>query len=242
MSQILKANNLIKHYDKKAAVNDVSLSLERGKITGLLGPNGAGKTSIFYMIVGLLKPGSGKICLDNKNITRYALHQRAKLGIGYLPQEVSIFRKLTTKENILAILELKKSLSKKERLEKCDSLLEEFGLTRLADVESIKLSGGEKRRLEIARTLAIMPSFILLDEPFAGVDPISITEIKNIISQLAKKNIGILITDHNVRETLSLCDNAYIINHGKIIFQGDSMAALSHQEVRSTYLGEQFKL
>ncbi len=238
----IEAANLIKSYGAKRAVDQVSITLEKGQITGLLGPNGAGKTSTFYMIVGLLKPDSGQILLNGQKITSAPIHKRARLGIGYLPQELSLFRKMTAKQNILSILELRKGLSKKERLHKLDSLLEEFNLSDLAGLECMRLSGGEKRRLEIARTLAIEPQFILLDEPFAGVDPISITEIKKIILQLTNKNIGVLITDHNVRETLSLCDKAYIINHGKIIYQGSSEEVLANKVVRQTYLGEQFSL
>lgn len=238
----IKAIDLNKSYKDKIAVSNVSITLKKGQVTGLLGPNGAGKTTTFYMIVGLLKADSGKIILGDKDITKAPIHKRARLGIGYLPQEMSLFRKMTAKDNIMAILQLRKGLTKKDKQDKLKHLLEEFNLSELANIECMRLSGGEKRRLEIARTLAIEPEFILLDEPFAGVDPISITEIKKIILQLINKNIGILITDHNVRETLSLCDQAYIINHGKIIYQGTSEEVLKNKTVRQTYLGEQFSL
>lgn len=236
----LAAHDLYKQYKKKRVVDGISLSLKSGEIVGLLGPNGAGKTTLFYMIVGLVKPDAGRILLDNHNITFAPIHARARLGIGYLPQEASIFRKLSTADNILAVLELRKDLSQVQRQEKLEQLLEEFHITAIRDSLGISLSGGERRRVEIARTVALEPKFILLDEPFAGIDPISVVDIKQIIHQLVIKNIGILITDHNVRETLDICQHAYILNEGKILYQGTSQQILENQQVRDVYLGHSF--
>ena len=218
------------------------MTLNTSEIIGLLGPNGAGKTTTFYMTVGLVKPSHGKIYLGDQDITALPIHKRAQLGIGYLPQERSIFRKLTVSQNILAILERRKDLNKQERLDKCDQLLQEFHITHLKDTMAISLSGGETRRVEIARALAINPQFILLDEPFAGIDPISIIDIKRIINHLQQRGIGILITDHNVRETLDICQSAYIVDQGTIIAEGTPTDILSNDKVRDVYLGHEFTL
>lgn len=242
MNQELKVKNLKKSYGQKSVLNGISLGIKRGEIVGLLGPNGAGKTTCFYILVGMITPDAGEVSLDEELITRLPIHKRAKKGLSYLPQEMSIFRKLTTEENILAILELRKELNKKSRFEKLHALLKDFNLTHLAKTVSLRLSGGERRRLEIARALAIEPSFILLDEPFAGVDPISVSEIKQIIRTMAKRNIGVLITDHNVRETLDICGRAYIISQGQVLCQGNPQTILNDRKVRDAYLGEQFTL
>lgn len=218
------------------------MALNTSEIIGLLGPNGAGKTTTFYMTVGLVQPSEGNIYLDNQDITALPIHKRAQLGIGYLPQERSIFRKLTVSQNILAILERRKDLNKQERLDKCDQLLQEFHITHLKDTMAISLSGGETRRVEIARALAINPKFILLDEPFAGIDPISIIDIKRIIMHLQQRGIGILITDHNVRETLDICQSAYIVDQGTIIAEGTPSDILNNDKVRDVYLGHEFTL
>jgi len=238
----LKAKHLAKSYDKRAVVLDVSISIKSGEIVGLLGPNGAGKTTCFYMIVGLVKQDKGNILIDDEDITNLPMHGRAKVGIGYLPQEASIFRKLSVKDNILAVLEIRKSLTKKQRIEKMEKLLEEFHITHIKDSLGMSLSGGERRRVEIARALAMEPDFILLDEPFAGVDPISVNDIKLIISHLKNKGIGVLITDHNVRETLDICEKAYIVSGGHIIASGSSQEILDNQKVKDVYLGDKFIL
>lgn len=237
----LSIQNLAKSY-KRPVVKDVSISVDQGEIIGLLGPNGAGKTTCFYMILGLIVSDSGKIFLDDIDITASPVHVRAKLGLGYLPQEPSVFRKLSVANNIMAVLQIRKDLSNKQREEKLNSLLAEFQLERIRDSLGISLSGGERRRLEIARALASEPKFILLDEPFAGIDPISIAEIKKIIKYLAKRNIGVIITDHNVRETLDICDRAYILNGGTVIATGTAEEILNNQEVRQVYLGESFHI
>ena len=237
----LSIQNLAKSY-KRPVVKDVSITVDQGEIIGLLGPNGAGKTTCFYMILGLIVSDSGKIFLDDIDITASPVHVRAKLGLGYLPQEPSVFRKLSVANNIMAVLQIRKDLSNKQREEKLNSLLAEFQLERIRDSLGISLSGGERRRLEIARALASEPKFILLDEPFAGIDPISIAEIKKIIKYLAKRNIGVIITDHNVRETLDICDRAYILSNGTVIATGDAEEILSNQEVREVYLGENFHI
>lgn len=236
----LEALHLVKHYKTRKVVNDFSLALNSGEIVGLLGPNGAGKTTCFYMIVGLVSSDSGYVKLDEKDITYYSMHKRARLGISYLPQEPSVFRKLTVHENILAILQLRKELTKSQQQQKANDLLEEFHLTPIQYSLGISLSGGERRRLEIARALAGEPKFILLDEPFAGVDPISIIDIKRLITHLKNKNIGVLITDHNVRETLAICERAYIVNEGANICEGAPQTILNNQKVRQIYLGEDF--
>jgi len=240
-SMILKAQNLVKKYKKRIVVNDVSLQVEQGEIVGLLGPNGAGKTTSFYMIVGLIKPNGGNIFLDQDDITGLPMYQRAKLGIGYLAQEASVFRKLTVEENLMAPLEMRE-MSKKDRKEKVESLLEEFSLTHVRNNMGMVLSGGERRRTEIARALAVDPHFVLLDEPFAGVDPIAVEEIQSIVSKLKKKNIGILITDHNVDETLSITDRAYLMVEGKLFRAGSAEELANDPMVRKVYLGQNFQL
>jgi lipopolysaccharide export system ATP-binding protein len=238
----LVAQHLAKRYGQRTAVADISLAVARGEIIGLLGPNGAGKTTSFYMIVGLIKADGGVIELDGQAITNKPMHERARLGVGYLPQEASVFRKLSVADNILAILELKRDLSKADRRGRLEQLLDEFHLQGVRTQIGERLSGGERRRVEIARALASEPKFILLDEPFAGVDPISVGEIKAMIRDLARREIGVLITDHNVRETLDICDRAYIVNEGHIIADGNTDAILSNEKVRSVYLGAQFRL
>ncbi|GGI81018.1 LPS export ABC transporter ATP-binding protein [Legionella impletisoli] len=238
----LVAQHLKKSFKNRTVVNGVSVEISHGECVGLLGPNGAGKTTCFYMIVGLQSCDEGHIFLDGQDITETAMHQRARLGIGYLPQEASIFRKLTVSENIMSILQLRKELNDKQRKEKLDQLMQEFHINHLAKNLGMSLSGGERRRVEIARALAIEPSFILLDEPFAGVDPISVLDIKKIIQHLRDKNIGILITDHNVRETLDICERAYIVSQGSILCEGSPQSILSNQQVRAVYLGEEFSL
>jgi lipopolysaccharide export system ATP-binding protein len=238
----LTAENITKRYKSRQVVRDISLEITSGEIVGLLGPNGAGKTTSFYIIVGLIKSDSGRIQLDNQDLTHLPMHTRARCGIGYLPQEMSIFRKLSVAQNILAILELRKELSKKQRLEILDNLLQEFHISHLYNNLGGSLSGGERRRVEIARALAMEPRFILLDEPFAGIDPISVIDIKRIITHLCERGIGVLITDHNVRETLDICHRAYIVSEGRIIAEGPPEAILANQQVREVYLGHEFDL
>ena len=238
----LEARNLAKAYAKKPVVRDVSLSVKQGEIVGLLGPNGAGNTTCFYMIVGLISQDGGDIYIDDENITALPIHGRARKGLGYLPQEPSIFRTLSVADNILAILETRKSLSRQERNDALRSLLDEFNISHLAKSIGMTLSGGERRRVEIARALAANPRFILLDEPFAGVDPISVKDIKTIVRQLRDKGIGVLITDHNVRETLDICEHAYIIGEGHVIAEGVTEQILNNEKVRRTYLGDDFTL
>ncbi|MBF9253140.1 LPS export ABC transporter ATP-binding protein [Pontibacter sp. 172403-2] len=238
---ILRAENLFKKYKSRTVVNDVSVEVNQGEIVGLLGPNGAGKTTSFYMIVGLVKPNSGKIFLDDENITDLPMYQRAKRGVGYLAQEASVFRQLSVEENILSVLEMTK-LPKAAQHEKVESLLEEFSLTHVRKSKGIVLSGGERRRTEIARALAVDPKFVLLDEPFAGVDPIAVEEIQSIVAKLKSKNIGILITDHNVNETLSITDRAYLLFEGKILKSGTAEELASDEQVRRVYLGKHFEL
>lgn len=242
MTHLLTARNLAKKYSSRWVVKDVSLEVKSGEIIGLLGPNGAGKTTSFYMIVGLVRANRGLIELDNENITSRPIHVRARKGIGYLPQEPSVFRKLSVSQNIMAILEMRKELTDDQRQEKLESLLQEFHLDHIRNTQGISLSGGERRRTEIARSLATEPKFMLLDEPFAGVDPISVIDIKRIVQHLTDKGIGVLITDHNVRETLDICDRAYIVNDGELIATGTSEEVLAHEEVKKVYLGDQFKL
>jgi lipopolysaccharide export system ATP-binding protein len=241
MSRLI-AEHLAKSYKQRQVVKDVSLSVESGQVIGLLGPNGAGKTTTFYMIVGLINSDKGRILLDDTDITLLPMHERARRGIGYLPQESSIFRKLSVRDNIMAILETRKELDETAREDKLDSLLEEFHIGHIANSLGMSLSGGERRRVEIARALAAEPAFILLDEPFAGVDPISVLDIKKIIEHLSNRGIGVLITDHNVRETLSVCEHAYIVSHGELIAMGDAQSILANQQVKDVYLGEQFTL
>ena len=239
---VLRASNLAKSYKQKKVVIDVSLEIRSGEIVGLLGPNGAGKTTCFYMIVGLVPADRGRITIDSRDITHLPMHGRARQGIGYLPQEASVFRKLSVRDNIMAILETRKGLSKAEREKKQEELLEEFHITHIRDSMGMALSGGERRRVEIARALAMEPAFILLDEPFAGVDPISVSDIKHIIRHLRDKGIGVLITDHNVRETLDICENAYIVSGGHIIASGNAESILANQQVKEVYLGNEFRL
>ncbi len=238
---ILRAENLMKSYSGKKVVKDISLQLKQGEIVGLLGPNGAGKTTSFYMIVGLIKPNSGKIYLDEKDITKFPMYKRAQSGIGYLAQEASVFRKMTVENNILSVLQLT-NLSKKEQNNKMESLLDEFGLTHIRKNRGDLLSGGERRRTEIARALASDPMFILLDEPFAGVDPLAVEDIQKIVTRLTKKNIGILITDHNVRETLAITDRTYLMFEGNILKDGKPEELANDETVRKVYLGQNFEL
>jgi lipopolysaccharide export system ATP-binding protein len=239
---ILATNRLGKRYQSRKVVDDVSLNVRTGEVAGLLGPNGAGKTTCFYMIVGLIPCAEGTITLDDIDLTRQPMHVRARHGLGYLPQEASIFRKMTVAENILAVLEIRKGLDRQRRHELLESLMEELHVTHLRDQSGVSLSGGERRRVEIARALAAEPRFILLDEPFAGVDPISVLDIQQIIKHLCNRNIGVLITDHNVRETLGICDHAYILNKGQVIAEGPPSAILENQQVRNVYLGADFRL
>ncbi|EKE71488.1 LPS export ABC transporter ATP-binding protein [Gallaecimonas xiamenensis] len=239
---VLKAQHLAKSYKRRKVVKDVSLTVETGQIVGLLGPNGAGKTTTFYMVVGLVLADKGRIQIDERDLTLEPMHVRARAGIGYLPQEASIFRKLSVHDNIMAVLERRKDLDKAGREDALDALLDEFHISHLRDSLGASLSGGERRRVEIARALAANPAFILLDEPFAGVDPISVIDIKKIIEHLRDRGLGVLITDHNVRETLSVCEHAYIVSHGELIASGSPQAILANKQVRDVYLGEQFQL
>ena len=238
---ILRAEHLLKIYKGRSVVNDISVQVSQGEIVGLLGPNGAGKTTSFYMIVGLIQPNSGKIFLEDQDITGLPMYKRAKLGIGYLAQEASVFRKLSVEENILAVLEMT-TLPKAQQKEKMESLLEEFSLTHVRKNLGIVLSGGERRRTEIARALAVDPKFVLLDEPFAGVDPIAVEDIQTIVAKLKTKNIGILITDHNVNETLSITDRAYLMFEGRLLKAGTAEELAADEQVRRVYLGTQFEL
>ncbi|MEC7187634.1 MAG: LPS export ABC transporter ATP-binding protein [Pseudomonadota bacterium] len=239
---MLSAQNLAKNFKGRDVVKDVSIEICQSQIVGLLGPNGAGKTTCFYMIVGLIQADSGRVLLDQKDMTQLPIHDRARHGLSYLPQESSIFRNLTVEENVLAILQARQELSREQTEEKLEQLLEEFSIEHIRHSKGMSLSGGERRRTEIARTLATDPKFILLDEPFAGVDPISVSDIKIIIKQLKDRGIGILLTDHNVRETLDICEKAYIVSEGHVIADGDADAILSNEKVRSVYLGSQFKI
>jgi lipopolysaccharide export system ATP-binding protein len=238
----LNAEHLAKCYNGREVVKDVSLSVHSGQIVGLLGPNGAGKTTCFYMIVNLVQADKGRIKIDDEDLSHLPMHGRAQRGIGYLPQEASIFRKLSVADNILAILETRKDLNRKQRLERLESLLDEFHIQHIRTSLGMSLSGGERRRVEIARALAAEPSFILLDEPFAGVDPISVSDIMDIIRQLKNRGIGVLITDHNVRETLAICEKAYIVGGGHIIAEGTAEEVLANEQVRKVYLGNDFRL
>jgi lipopolysaccharide export system ATP-binding protein len=237
----LRAENLVKEYKKRKVVNDVSLEVEQGEIVGLLGPNGAGKTTTFYMAVGLIKPNSGKVFIDQEEVTTLPMYKRAKKGIGYLPQEASVFRGLTVEDNIKAVLEMSK-IPKDEQRDRLENLVSEFGLTKVRKNLGNVLSGGERRRTEIARALAMNPSFILLDEPFAGVDPIAVEDIQIIVQKLIKKNIGVLITDHNVHETLAITDRSYLLFEGEILMHGSAEDLASDERVRKVYLGENFEL
>ncbi len=238
----LTATQLVKHYGNKVAVADISMRIDSGEIVGLLGANGAGKTTCFYMIVGLLRADAGVIAIDDREITHTPMHTRARLGIGYLPQDASVFRRLSVVDNLMAVIELNRSVARRDRRAMADRLLSEFNLSALREQRGESLSGGERRRLEIARALASQPRFMLLDEPFAGVDPISVSDIKAGISDLAERDIGVLITDHSVRETLDICDRAYIVHDGVIIAEGGTDDILRNETVRSVYLGDSFTL
>lgn len=245
MNHILKVENLKKSFGKKEAVKGVSLSVSSGEVVGLLGPNGAGKTTTFYMIIGIVRPDSGNIFIDDKSITNFPIFERARLGMGYLPQEPSIFRKLTVRENLKAVLEIKYGEDKNKKLnidEEVNTLLDEFNLKEFADREGYKLSGGERRRAEIARAIALKPIFMLFDEPFAGIDPLAVVELKRTIKKLKEKGIGIIITDHNVRETLSITDRAFIIHSGSLLAEGTPEVLIDNPSVREAYLGEEFRL
>ena len=238
---VLGLKDLVKSYGGKNVVDTVDVDIHSGSVVGLLGPNGAGKTTTFYMTVGIIRPDKGQVFIDNEEITRYPMHQRARRGIGYLPQEASVFAKLTVYQNIMAILETL-PLSRPEQREKADSLLNELGILRLKHQKAARLSGGERRRLEISRALATDPSFILLDEPFAGIDPLAVIDIQNIIRHLTERGIGVLISDHNVRETLGVCDEAYILNNGRLIASGSPETTAASEAARPIYLGDQFRL
>ncbi len=239
---ILRAEHMIKRFRTRTVVNDVSIHVQSGEVVGLLGPNGAGKTTSFYMMVGLIPVDKGHIYLNQQDITQLPMHERARLGVGYLPQEASVFRKLTVTENIMAILQTRPEFDRKQREQRLQFLLDELQIDHIRDNTGISLSGGERRRVEIARALAAEPSFILLDEPFAGVDPISVLEIQRIIKQLTDRNIGVLITDHNVRETLGICERAYILSSGQVIAEGSPQVVLDDQKVKDVYLGQNFSL
>jgi lipopolysaccharide export system ATP-binding protein len=240
-SRVLRADHLVKRYKKRTVVNKVSVDVKQGEVVGLLGPNGAGKTTTFYMIVGMIRPNDGAVFLDDTEITRTAMYKRARMGIGYLPQEASIFRKMTVEENILSVLQMMK-LTAAERKRRCDELMTDFNITHLAASKGYTLSGGERRRTEIARALAGNPQFILLDEPFAGIDPIAVEEIMRIVGNLKQRRIGVLVTDHNVHETLSITDRAYLLFEGEILMSGTSESLAGDPEARKLYLGEKFKL
>jgi len=237
----LRAESLVKRYRKRTVVKGVSIDVSRGEVVGLLGPNGAGKTTTFYMIVGMVSPDEGRVFLDDTEITRLAMYKRARMGIGYLPQEASVFRKMTVQENILAVLQML-PLTPSERRAKCEALLHDFGIAHIAGSKGYMLSGGERRRTEIARTLATDPKFILLDEPFAGIDPIAVEDIMRIVAKLKERNIGVLVTDHNVHETLSITDRAYLLFEGTILKSGTAESLAGDPEARKLYLGENFRL
>ncbi|MFK7972999.1 MAG: LPS export ABC transporter ATP-binding protein [Bacteroidia bacterium] len=239
---ILKAQNIVKSYKQRRVVNEVSLEVGQGEIVGLLGKNGAGKTTTFYMIVGMIRPNDGQIFLDDQNITRLPMYKRGQLGIGYLPQEASVFRELTVQDNIMSILELTSKRNKAERKERTEQLMEEFGITHIRNNKGKVLSGGERRRTEIARALAVDPKFILLDEPFAGIDPIAVKEIRDLVEKLIEKNIGVLITDHNVHATLAATHRTYILSEGKILAHGTPEDLAADEMVREAYLGRDFNL
>lgn len=239
---LLRAEGLVKRYRKRTVLDGVSVKVESGEVVGLLGPNGAGKTTCFYMMVGLVPSDEGRIFLNDHDITVFPMHARARMGVGYLPQEASVFRKLTVAQNIMAILETRRDLNQDERQDRLTTLLDELQIGHIADNPGISLSGGERRRAEIARALAMEPAFILLDEPFAGVDPISVLDIQRIVSHLTERNIGVLITDHNVRETLGICSRAYILSDGRIISEGPPQQILKDERVRDVYLGHDFRL
>ena len=239
---LLRTDSLVKKYKQRTVVKGVSIEVNQGEIVGLLGPNGAGKTTTFYMIVGLIKPFSGHVYLDNEEITKFPMYKRAQIGIGYLAQEASVFRQMSVEDNIYSVMEFKKDMTKAQRIEKLESLLDEFGLQHIRKSKGIQLSGGERRRCEIARALAISPKFILLDEPFAGVDPIAVEDIQRVVAKLKTKNIGVLITDHNANETLSITDRAYLVFEGRLLKAGTPEELAADPVVRSHYLGSNFEL
>ena len=239
---MLNASNLKKSYKNRIVVHDISIRVKRGEIVGLLGPNGAGKTTCFYMIVGMVQADFGEIKINGEDLTKFSMHKRAIQGLSYLPQDSSIFRTLSVADNIMAILEMRQDLTKKSRFKELELLLEEFRISHLRDTLGMSLSGGERRRTEIARALATNPSYMLLDEPFAGIDPISVNDLKKIINHLSKRDIGILLTDHNVRDTLDICHRAYIVNAGEIIAEGDSESIVNDQQVKQVYLGSDFRM
>ena len=239
---MLNASNLKKSYKNRTVVHDISIRVKRGEIVGLLGPNGAGKTTCFYMIVGMVQADFGEIKINGEDLTKFSMHKRAIQGLSYLPQDSSIFRTLSVADNIMAILEMRQDLTKKSRFKELELLLEEFRISHLRDTLGMSLSGGERRRTEIARALATNPSYMLLDEPFAGIDPISVNDLKKIINHLSKRDIGILLTDHNVRDTLDICHRAYIVNAGEIIAEGDSESIVNDQQVKQVYLGSDFRM
>jgi len=239
---MIEAKGIAKSYKKREVISSVSFRLDQGEVVGLLGPNGAGKTTCFYMIVGLIPVDKGQILIDSVDASGYGMHERARLGVGYLPQEASVFRKLSVKDNIMAVLELRKDLSASDRSNRCLELMEELNIEHVKNQLGISLSGGERRRVEIARSLAMEPKYILLDEPFAGVDPVSVIDIQKIVYHLKSKGIGVLITDHNVRETLGICDRAYILNAGTMLTEGKPEQIISNKEVRKVYLGQDFSM
>jgi lipopolysaccharide export system ATP-binding protein len=238
---VLRSENLVKRYKQRTVVNDASVSVRQGEVVGLLGPNGAGKTTTFYMIVGMIRPDEGSVFLDDEEVTAMAMYRRARLGIGYLPQEASVFRKMTVRENIMAVLQMT-DLSQAEMTTRCDRLMSDFNIAHLASSRGYMLSGGERRRTEIARALAMDPKFILLDEPFAGIDPIAVEDIMKIVSNLKQREIGVLVTDHNVHETLSITDRAYLLFEGRILKSGTAESLANDPEARKLYLGEKFRL
>jgi lipopolysaccharide export system ATP-binding protein len=239
---MIEAKGIAKSYKKREVISSVSFRLDQGEVVGLLGPNGAGKTTCFYMIVGLIPVDKGQILIDSVDASGYGMHERARLGVGYLPQEASVFRKLSVKDNIMAVLELRKDLSASDRSNRCLELMEELNIEHVKNQMGISLSGGERRRVEIARSLAMEPKYILLDEPFAGVDPVSVIDIQKIVYHLKSKGIGVLITDHNVRETLGICDRAYILNAGTMLTEGKPEQIISNKDVRKVYLGQDFSM
>lgn len=239
---MIEAIGIVKSYQKREVISDVSFQVKQGEVVGLLGPNGAGKTTCFYMVVGLIPVDSGQIIIDGIDASKYGMHERAKLGVGYLPQEASIFRKLSVKDNIMAVLELRKDLSQAQKVNQCLKLMEELNIEHVKSQLGVSLSGGERRRVEIARSLAMEPKYILLDEPFAGVDPVSVIDIQKIVYHLKSRNIGVLITDHNVRETLGICDRAYILNDGNMLTEGKPEQIISNADVKRVYLGQDFSM
>jgi len=239
---MIEAVDIVKSYQKRQVISSVSFKVNQGEVVGLLGPNGAGKTTCFYMVVGLIPVDSGQIIIDDINASQYGMHERARLGVGYLPQEASVFRKLSVKDNIMAVLQLRKDLTRSQRVNKCLELMEELNIEHVKNQLGVSLSGGERRRVEIARSLAMEPQYILLDEPFAGVDPVSVIDIQKIVYHLKSKNIGVLITDHNVRETLGICDRGYVLKDGEMLTEGTPEQIISNADVKRVYLGQDFSM